>query len=365
MEVIHARNVNHAYYEGLRLLSRTGQPETSRAGQVLVSPCPVTTVYDRPTERVLFDESRDANPFFHLFESIWMLAGRSDTKFLDKFIKDFGARFAEPGPDARMWGAYGNRWRNHFDIDQLDVVVRRLQRDPRDRRVVVSMWDPITDLIGPDDVDPETMESIWTEGSHEPRDLPCNTHLYLRVREGDTIIDDRPVYDDVLDLTVYCRSNDIIFGAYGANAVHFSVLLEYLAARLGCQVGKMYQVSNNWHGYTEVLGRVAPPSSTPTFTDPYTVAYIGTRVRPMPMVTHPLQFLKDCERFCDWVMSRNVPVYANEWFAMVAEPMFTAHRLWREGDMVGALRATDRIAASDWRLAVQRWLDRRASKGGA
>jgi thymidylate synthase len=55
----------------------------------------------------------------------------------------------------------------------------------------------------------------------------------------------------VLDLTVLCRSNDVVWGAYGANAVHFSVLQEYLAGRIGVDVGVMYQFSNNYHGYVD------------------------------------------------------------------------------------------------------------------
>jgi hypothetical protein len=51
------------------------KPQGSRAGDVLVAPHPVMSVTSIPTERVLFDPARDANPFFHLFESLWMLAG--------------------------------------------------------------------------------------------------------------------------------------------------------------------------------------------------------------------------------------------------------------------------------------------------
>ena len=40
-----------------------------------------------------------------------------------------------------------------------------------------------------------------------------------------------------LQMTVHCRSNDIIWGTYGANAVHFSILQEYVAARIGVDLG--------------------------------------------------------------------------------------------------------------------------------
>jgi hypothetical protein len=55
MHVIAARNVNDAYTLGVNYLRQVGRTEDSRAGPVMVAPGPVTTVYARPTERVLMD----------------------------------------------------------------------------------------------------------------------------------------------------------------------------------------------------------------------------------------------------------------------------------------------------------------------
>ena len=93
MKVIDARNVNEAYAMGMKHLRDHGHVEETRAGKVLVTPYPVTTSYLVPMERVLFDPQRDANPAFHLFESLWMLAGRRDAKFLDLVVRLFGARY--------------------------------------------------------------------------------------------------------------------------------------------------------------------------------------------------------------------------------------------------------------------------------
>lgn len=240
---------------GLELLLSEGVAEDSRAGRVIVAPWPVTTAYTHPRERVLFSAIRDANPFFHLVEALWMIAGRSDAGLLNLFVRDFGDRYAEPGGD--IHGAYGHRWRGHFwrdnhvvppgaapgrHIDQLDEAVRILKEDPTSRQVVIAMWDPTIDL-----------------GVPGLKDRPCNTHIYLRVRMTEAMVsgDQMTGAGPVLDLTVMCRSNDIIWGAYGANAVHFSVLQEYLAARIGVDVGTFYQVSNNFHAYEKELHRLA------------------------------------------------------------------------------------------------------------
>ncbi len=90
MNVISVRNVHEALPEALRFLRQTGVPRDSRNGAVLQAPCPVTTVYRRPDERVLFWPERDANPFFHFMESLWMLAGRNDVAWPADLAAPYG-----------------------------------------------------------------------------------------------------------------------------------------------------------------------------------------------------------------------------------------------------------------------------------
>lgn len=344
MLVIRGRNVNDIYAQARTAIRRVGTASSSRAGDVLVAPYPVMSVYEKPCERVLWCAARDANPFFHLAESIWMLAGRDDAEFLNRFVRDFGDRFAEEG--GRLHGAYGARWRYHWELDQLRVVIERLRRDANDRRVVISMWDPDHDLCSRDQwaADAEAaLPASQGDTYSEPRDLPCNTQLFPRIVNG------------ALDLTVLCRSNDVIWGAYGANAVHFSFLLEYLAAAIGVPVGKMYQLSNNWHGYVDVLNKTGPQFAEVD-------RYVGAspqdiQVAPTPMVSRPEQFLQDCEKFCDDPL--NDHTYSNPWFYDVATPMARTAAARRAGDAAEAVRLAALVAAPDWRLAAQRWLQRR------
>lgn len=336
MRIIQARNVGAAYVQGLALLEEVGAVRESRAGTTVVAPWPVMTVYERPWERVLLDERRDANPFFHLFEALWMLAGRDDATWLDQFVSDFSSRFAEEG--GRQHGAYGARWRRHLDFDQLDVVVERLRSSPDDRRSVIQMWDATYDLCDPRERDEDTGERVA-----EPRDVPCNTHLYPRIRQGRDGL--------ALDLTVCCRSNDVIWGAYGANAVHFSVLQEYLAGRIGVLVGRMYQLSNDYHAYTSVLSRFHG-GELPVYRGEYERGAVSA---------YPLG--QDWERWdADLLSFMSAPfdtVYANSFFSQVAGPMLWAHRLWRQGDKTGGYESLDMVGAPDWELAARRWMLRR------
>jgi thymidylate synthase len=145
VKVILAEDVNEALPLGIRLLLENGKIHPSRNGMMLESYSPVTTVYQYPSRRVLVLPDRDANPFFHLFESIWMLSGRNDLAFPQKFVKTFG-QFSDDGETLN--GAYGYRWRKWFGHDNLEHVIEMLRFDPMSRRAYLGMWDPYEDGHG-------------------------------------------------------------------------------------------------------------------------------------------------------------------------------------------------------------------------
>ena len=352
MKVILARGVNDAYYFGLKHLKQQGVAQNSRNGSVIVAPTPVTTVYANPMERVLFNAARDANPFFHVMESIWMLAGWDDARWLDQFVKDFSSRFAEPG--GTMHGAYGYRWRRAFGFDQLNAIVKRLRVNPDDRQAVLQMWDArdeeIVDQTGCNDLNGD-----W-------KDRPCNTTAYFRVRQLVEPLQPNGLLEPMLDLTVCCRSNDVLYGAYGANVVHFSVLQEYVAARLGVGVGTYYQISNNFHVYQDILNKIESPVGPETYDD--------YEVRPRPMVTVPDKFDEDVRTFMEWTKDYehgDAPYgYHNSWFSNTAEPLFAAAERWRAKEREHALEIIDDTdvfdMAPDWWLAARLWITRRMNK---
>lgn len=360
MRVIERRNVNHMLSAGLSLLAKEGQRMDSRAGPVVVAPFPVVSIYQNPTERVLM--GTDRNPFFHLYEALWMLAGRNDAAPLNRYVKDFGSRFAET--DGGIHGTYGHRWRRAFGFDQLNEIVRRLKQSPQDRQCVIQMWDATpTHYVrtgGTVEGNGDIANDGYSSGSEDLlgdwKDRPCNTHAYVRV------------HDNMLDFTVCCRSNDIVWGAYGANAVHFSFLQEYLAGRIGVGVGKLYQFSNNYHGYVEVLDKMGAPSMVVS-SDPYGQ---GGAV-PVPIMSHADAWDNDLDVFMTWhdtqmheknyedVDAEVARAMANEWFGNVAVPMLRAHWLWRNVDTGDGIVHMQHVEADDWRQAGTEWLTRRSA----
>ncbi len=314
MYVIEARNVNDAYSKGFDFFRNAHFPIfTSRGGAVMEAPYPVTTEYEFPQERVLFSAKRDANPFFHLFEALWMLVGRRDVEFLRQFSEQ-AANLIEGQ------SSYGYRWRSHFGVDQLYKLIRLLREDPTTRRAVIAMWDPATDL-----------------GSNL-KDIPCNDTIQFSLRRN-----------GYLDMQVFCRSNDMIWGAYGANAVHMSMLQEYVASMLGARMGYYWQISCNFHAYVDVFN--AKTSMVPEI-DPYRVEMIC----PQPLVNDPLTFDDDLNSF---LINKEDSSGRNHFISHTAEPMWTAWRSWKAGYKKEALEVIDSVLATDWHLACRRWFERR------
>lgn len=310
MMIIEARNVTHALSEGLWWLKIAGKRENTRNGRVIVSPDPVMTIYTRPWERVIFYSERDANPFFHLFEAIWMLAGSNDVEWLAQFNKQM-LQYSERG---LLHGAYGYRWREHFLVDQIEEVIKILKHDPQTRQAVIGMWDPEVDLNKPH------------------KDIPCNTHIYFRV------------IGKSLQMTVCCRSNDIVWGAYGANAVHFSILHELIARACGLKQGLYYQFSNNYHIYKRHWGMLDVPHSCESHFFPYP--------RVIPLLTGKetwRQFLSDCDEF---VLYGATKYLQTKFVKTVVCPML---RIWQERKLV-------EMPACDWKVAAVEWLTKRSGK---
>ncbi len=302
-------DINVAYFvlqqETLRGMTKV---EETRNGKALVWQEPQLFCHLRPDRRVLFDVARDANPFFHYMEAIWMLSGRNDVKFPATFASNL-LNYSDDG--LTMHGAYGRRWEQ-----QLDTVVDMLRDSFSTRRVVLQMWDWTKDL------------------GTDSKDLPCNTHIYFRVQ------------NDALDMTVMNRSNDLVWGMLGANYVHFTVLQEWIAGAIGVPMGKYYHFTNNLHVYAGWEGKVDRAHNTWYPDHP---AY--DRI-PFSPDTLNRQEAADFVRFPE--QAYDSPILVNN-----AKPMWWAWEDYKAGNFASARGQAGRIYDQDWREACLKWLIRR------
>ena len=339
MLVVNARNVQQIIPETARALLRVGVNRNSRNGKVRAFPEPVTSVYRKPLERVIFWADRDANPFFHLYESLWMLGGLNTVEPLAQYVERM-RNFSDDG--VTFHGAYGYRWRNHFNLDQLPAIIEGLKANPDDRRQVLSMWDANADL------------------GRQGKDLPCNLQCVFSV-----------THDNRLDMMVTNRSNDMIWGAYGANAVHFSVLQEYIAAGVGVPVGVYRQVSNNLHVYEglfEVLADLADDAGNPyipenihwSMRDPY---YSGS-VEVMPLVKDFSTFNAELEMY---LTNYSAMGFTEPFLRKIAVPMHAAYAIFKDTNNPNRYDHALAVLANmpeknDWRRAGEEWIMRRKDK---
>lgn len=406
------RNVNTAFRElvhtfhhresQLRKIPHSDCPivrNETRNGPVLRIDEPVMVTYERPLERVLLNGARDANPFFHLYEALWMLAGRNDVAPLAYYASNM-SNYSDDGKTLN--GAYGYRWRKHEvkgtvfqgdqwneTYDQLDLLVSHLKADPTSRRAVLQMWNVEDDLlkIG---ANPDRSGNFYNDGLKFPpsKDVCCNLNVMFSLRstsepkttefkDGTTwtylvkdgvVVNRSPSRVDewcyTLDMTVTNRSNDMIWGMLGANYVHFTFLQEYMAARLGIEVGRYHHFTNNLHVYEsnwkpeEWLAE----DNYNHWPDTLYREQDRKQLSVVPLVKDPEAFERELPEFVE-DNSGKLKDLEDRWtepfLSTVAGPLLLAFACHKERDYHSAFTAVDMIAADDWRIAARGWIERR------
>lgn len=318
---ISAYNAELAYEETLWKVKINGIQESSARGPVITVPFPTTLSITNPRDRVIFDPTRNCNPFFHVMEFIWMMHGGASAQWITQFNSNLKK---STEADGRIHGAYGYRWRYHFDSDQILDVIQLLRREPHSRRAVISMWDPDEDL-----------------GTNH-NDYPCNTHLYFRIVSG------------CLDMLVCNRSNDLFWGMLGANVVHMTMLQEVIADFVGIPIGTYRVVTNNLHVYTDMPGFKDIWGFDPK------LGSIGEGQRIIKTVKDDTP-ADDYESFvsdCDLFVNGDFESITNRWLIGTAMPMHDAY-LSRDWEFRRQVAST--IQSPDWRKSCQEWLERKAS----
>lgn len=221
-------SINDALPSLSAALMRDGEEVGSRLGERVKEQTAVGITLTEPWKRATQLPSRKANIAAQIAETMWVLGGRNDVEWLERYLpraKDFS-------DDGKTWaGGYGPRLRawtgNGRTIDQVENVIEILRKDPTSRRAFMAIYDPGRD----------TREGL--------KDTPCNTSIQFLSRLGN------------LEMIVNVRSNDLIWGWSGINTFEWSALQEIIADRLGIRVGSLHFNIGSLHIYDRHWKRAA------------------------------------------------------------------------------------------------------------
>lgn len=354
---LHTRNVNTAFYDlcarlkaskcaaELQRVSDTTLSQDSRNGKVIRFRRPVMLHYSHPTERVLFNTARNCNHFFHLVEAVWMLAGRNDVALL----KIFNKKMTDYSDDGTTFhGAYGYRWFAHGLIESISALA--FNHD--DRRCYIPLFAP-TD-------------------NRNSKDVCCNVGIVFEIQEG------------VLNMSIFNRSNDIIWGALGANYVHFTILQEVVARYIGVTVGYYTQISTNFHMYewnsnVEEWWNVYLDSLS---YQPLTTAQDELRQCNQILVTRypesqPIDIdIRRCHHLDAWLdtilnffqrtsngdFSSGISYTGVEWVDYVVRPAIYAWGYFKAKKYDHAIRKLETITSDDWRIGCLTYIENHLTK---
>lgn len=184
------------------------------------------------------------NPAFALAEVVWILSGRSDSRF----VTHWNPRLSQfVGDAADLHGAYGRRLRETHGVDQITRAYQTLAENASSRQVVLQIWSAALDL-------PER------RGHPRAEDIPCNISGCLKVRDGK------------LHWMQTLRSNDLFLGV-PHNVVQFTMIQEIMAGWLSVGLGEYVQMTDSLHLYERDVGameideQVLPAPNTDRFKD--------------------------------------------------------------------------------------------------
>lgn len=166
-------------------------------------------------------------------EVAWYVRGEQDADFIrkyaplwDKFVEPIQYRVFEDdvfvGHDTfdGVKSAYGYRWRRHFGRDQLRLAIEALRKDPSDRRVYVSAWDPAEDGLG----------------AQGQKNVPCPTSFTFSVTGGE------------LHSSLFLRSSDVFVGL-PYDVMGHALLMDAVAHELRIRPGVMHVTLAHAHLY--------------------------------------------------------------------------------------------------------------------
>lgn len=246
------------------LLIKEGVKRKVRDKVCIELPEPFMFKITNPTARLVTIPERKWNPILPFAESLWLASGKNDLEFIGYYLKNM-KNFSDDGEFLR--GGYGPRLRkynginddykirnpydidiaklNKSEVDQFSFICKSFEKDKFTRQAIINIGDPPKDCF-----DKEGNLKIT-------KDFPCTRLLHFQKQPK----------ANKLNLTVYMRSNDLLWGASAVNIFNFTFMLEYFSQILGMEIGEYYHMANNFHYYEDFEEVVQLISQAKDYTD--------------------------------------------------------------------------------------------------
>ncbi|MBF4624984.1 thymidylate synthase [Clavibacter sp. VKM Ac-2872] len=151
--------------------------------------------------------------FSALGELTWYLSGSADPEHISYYLPKYSENVGD------FSGSYGPRLFGPGRGAQVAGVIDQLRASPTTRKAVVQLFDR-SDLLG------------------NAKDVPCTCTLQFFVR------------DSKVELVVYMRSNDVMFGLLH-DVFSFTFLQELIASTLSLEIGTYKHVVGSLHLYSD------------------------------------------------------------------------------------------------------------------
>lgn len=318
--IFEGQTANDAWKEAFFHFLRTPpQPQESRNGGTneLIH----TGFYiHEPSQRWVPSRAPAINPAFAIAETFWILSGDNESQLVN-FWNPSLPKFS--GTGATYYGAYGERIRKRFGVDQLIAACEALSYAPNSRQVVIQIWDAKTDFP-------------ITRGLPRAQDIPCNICSTLKVR------------NNKLEWLQLMRSNDLYRGT-PYNFIQFTTIQEIIAGILNIELGSYFHVVDSLHIYNTDTHNMSCNKDTPQlkntdslmlpkhdFVDTLKIVYDKLKKLSSPDLTpkciHNIIYSNDMPQSyknllhittCDAAMRRDWSEEINEARSMCSNPILT------------------------------------------
>jgi thymidylate synthase len=174
---------------------------------------------EKPLENYIFNKERNWKPDYAEAEWQWYLSG-------DPNIKKLGELYGKIPPIwQHMADSKGNVMSNYgwqmYRNNQLDYVIAKLRNEKDTRHAAISIYD-------------------------------CKEHKYYRKDTPCTYAIQFTIVDNVLNMAVLMRSNDLWYG-FCNDQYCFSMIQKLVADELKIDVGEYYHYAHNFHLYNNKI----------------------------------------------------------------------------------------------------------------